>query len=53
MTTEQLIGIARRDGQPDEVLFGLAVGCLRHGNGAMDYDEAGAFCGQCENGCRS
>jgi hypothetical protein len=45
--TEQL---ARREGLSDAEIAGLAIGCPRHGNASMDFDEAGVFCHRCESG---
>lgn len=43
--TEQL---ARLHGLGDAEIAGLAIGCPRHGNASMDFDEAGVFCHACD-----
>jgi hypothetical protein len=33
----------------DAEIAGLAIGCPRHGNASMDFDDDGVFCHACEN----
>ena len=42
------VELAERDGLGDAQVFALSVGCPLHGNAAMDWDDAGVFCHQCE-----
>lgn len=39
-----------RTNAPHAVRFAVAVGCPRHGNAAMDWDDNGAYCSRCEVG---
>jgi hypothetical protein len=51
MTDQQwqhLEQLAQRDGLTDADIAGLAIGCPRHGNASMDYDDDGVFCHQCQ-----
>jgi hypothetical protein len=45
---QRTLELARRDGLDDAQMAGLAIGCPRHGNVSMDWDEDGVFCHQCE-----
>lgn len=47
---QHLEQLARRDGLSDAEIAGLAIGCPRHGNASMDFDEDGVFCHRCESG---
>jgi hypothetical protein len=42
--------LAKRDGLGDAQMAGLAIGCPRHGNAFMDWDDDGVFCHRCESG---
>ena len=52
MMTEQewqhALQLARRSGLDDAQLAGLAIGCPRHGNAGMDWDDDGVFCHPCD-----
>lgn len=45
---ERTVELARRDGLDDADMAGLAIGCPRHGNASMDWDDDGVFCGRCD-----
>jgi hypothetical protein len=45
---QQLEQLARSDGLDDAAIFGLAIGCPKHGNASMDYDDDGVFCHRCQ-----
>jgi hypothetical protein len=45
---QQVEQLAKRDGLGDAEIFALAVGCPRHGNASMDWDDDGVFCHRCQ-----
>jgi len=44
---QRTLGLAREHGLSEAQIAGLAIGCPRHGNISMDWDEDGIFCHQC------
>jgi hypothetical protein len=45
--------LAQRDGLGDAEMAAVAIGCPRHGNAGMDWDDAGVFCQPCDKAGRS
>jgi hypothetical protein len=41
--------LAHKDGLTGAQMAGLAIGCPKHGNAGMDWDDAGVFCHTCES----
>lgn len=47
-TWQRTVELARKAGLGDADMAGLAIGCPRHGNASMDFDDAGVFCSRCD-----
>jgi hypothetical protein len=45
---QRTVELAQRDNLDDAQMAGLAIGCPRHGNAGMDWDDDGVFCSTCD-----